>query len=259
MTCTLDWTRRLTLCVTLLAIAPLAAAQEAEPTPAEAPPAPSDNDAKARTIYQNGVDLYEQGRYEASVTAFREAMSLSGQKALLFNIANAYERTNDLQQAVDALVEYRIYAQPEEQEKLETRIRVLERRIDEVRMKAIADQVAATQAAAAAVAAAPVVIAPPTTRANGAKWAIFGVGGAIAAGSGTLAALSYVNTRTHKDAGDEAAYNASRTLNAAGLAGAGVGVALAAVSLALPSRSPVRAASLQTIPGGAVAHTSFRF
>lgn len=85
---------------------------------------------RAREIYDNGANLYEEGRYEAAILAFEQAYDLSGAPLLLYNIANAYERLGELERAVEYLDRYRAFAPPEEAESLRERVRSLERRID---------------------------------------------------------------------------------------------------------------------------------
>lgn len=88
-------------------------------------------DGRARELYENGVILYEEGRYEDAVAAFEEAYRLSNRPALLFNIANAQERCGRWGDALDVLSRYRAYAPAGERETLDRRISNLERRIAE--------------------------------------------------------------------------------------------------------------------------------
>ncbi len=104
--------------MTLLLIALWCAAQAGE-----------GDDARARELYENGAILYEEGRYEDAVIAFEEAYRLSGRPALLFNIANALERTGRWDEALDVLSRYRAYAPADERETLDRRITNLERRV----------------------------------------------------------------------------------------------------------------------------------
>ena len=95
-----------------------------------------ETDARARELYENGEILYNEGRYEDAIVAWEEAYRLSERAALLFNIANAYERLGRYDEALDALNRYRAYAKAEERESLDRRIANLERRRDEAKAQA---------------------------------------------------------------------------------------------------------------------------
>ena len=104
---------------------------------------------RARELYQNGAILYEEGRYDDAIAAWQEAYRLSEKPELLFNIANAQERSGHYEDALDTLSRYRAYAAADEREALDRRIRNLERRAEEA-------------AAAAPTTAAPTTTPPPT-------------------------------------------------------------------------------------------------
>jgi TolA-binding protein len=234
----------LALCALLAHGAP-ALAQD-DTTTAE--PAPSD--AEAKRLFDSGAELYEEGRYEQAIVAFREAYTLSKRHALLKNIANAQERLGDLEGAVATLNEYRIYADEETKASLETRVRVLEDRIAKERAAALAAEAAALEAAKAQAAAAPPAPAPeaaPERRPNTTKWVLMGTGAALTGGFGALTVISYTNGQNAADAGDESTYNNIRTLNNVSGAVAMAGGALLAVSVALPSS---RAVSVAPTMGG---------
>ncbi len=90
-----------------------------------------DSDARARELYENGAMLYEEGRYEDAIAAWEEAYDLSERAALLYNIANAYERIGDYEAALDALGRYRAFAPASERESLDRRLRNIESRMAE--------------------------------------------------------------------------------------------------------------------------------
>jgi len=84
--------------VTLLCLfvaAPVAHAQSPEP-----------DDARARELFLRGDAHYAAGRYEQAVSDFLEAYELSGKPALLYNLANVYERLSDYAAAADYLRRY---------------------------------------------------------------------------------------------------------------------------------------------------------
>lgn len=110
--------------------APLAVAAQA---PNEAPPARAGreaDDARARELYVIGDEFYANGRYEAAEEAFAEAYRLSGRPLLLFNLANAQERSGRWPEAAQNLRRYREHAPAAEHAELDARLIALERRIE---------------------------------------------------------------------------------------------------------------------------------
>ena len=103
------------------------AAFEADPGEG-AHPHSADDDRRARELFVLGDRLYEEGRYEASVTAFTEAYRLSGRPLLLFNLANAEERLGRLDDAAEHLRAYLPHAPEDEREAVEMRARRIEER-----------------------------------------------------------------------------------------------------------------------------------
>ncbi len=118
---------------TLLAIAllgclvPVAGAQN------EADGALSEQDRHARELFLLGDDLYAQGRYEEALAAFEEAYELSQRPLLLFNIANAQERSGRWEEAMASLRAYLPHADEAERARIESRIASLERRVARLR------------------------------------------------------------------------------------------------------------------------------
>ena len=88
------------------------------------------DDARARELYVIGDEFYANGRYEAAEEAFAEAYRLSGRPLLLFNLANAQERSGRWPEAVQSLRRYREQAPPAEHAELDARLLALERRIE---------------------------------------------------------------------------------------------------------------------------------
>ncbi len=105
-------------------------AARAETLPAAPDPAvvTEADDARARELFENGAALYDEGRYEDAIAAWREAWRLSGRPLLLFNMANAAERLARWSEAAALLNRYRAFAPQEEREVLERRIENIERR-----------------------------------------------------------------------------------------------------------------------------------
>lgn len=112
-------------------------------TPAQPPDAPAASeapaqteagraqaDADARAYFVAGDEFYASGRYEEAERAFAEAYRLSPRPLLLFNLANAQERSGRWERAVTSLRAYREHAPSSEYPALDTRIAELQRRID---------------------------------------------------------------------------------------------------------------------------------
>lgn len=215
-------------------LAGLAMAQDAtdEAAGTTEPATATDDVAKAAELYETGSRLYEEALYDQAIEAFERAFELSDEPALLFNIANAQERLGDLEGTIETLNRYRIYAPAEEGDRLDRRVRTLETRLLEQK-KLEAEQAAA--AAANQTDEGPRMEMRP----NSTKWALVGAGAATTAVFGTLAAVSEQEGRAAIEAGDKDAYGAPRTLNNVSLALAAVGVGLAGVGIALPSKREV--------------------
>ena len=144
------------------ALAPPAWADELVP-PAN-PPSEADI-GRAKELFENGQILYDEGRYEAAVTAWQASYRLSGYPDLLFNISGAQERLGAFQAALDTLNQYRVYAPADERETIERRMRTLEERI-------------AKQPAAPIAVAEPAPVVAPEKRAPIGPIALTAVGAA---------------------------------------------------------------------------------
>ncbi len=114
-------------------------------------------DDRAKELYENGADLYDEGRYEDAVAAWQESYKLSNKPLLLYNIANAEERAGHYDVALDNLNRYRAFATADEREILDRRIRNLEARIDQTKASSPTTSPIATPP----VTTAPVVTTPP--------------------------------------------------------------------------------------------------
>lgn len=98
-----------------------------------ASPARAQEDAlhAAKVHYEAGEQHYLRGRYEEAIREFEEALRLSKRPALLYNIAQAYERLGDLAKTREYLQRYLDSgaATPEEATTLGDKIRVLDERL----------------------------------------------------------------------------------------------------------------------------------
>ncbi|MCB9671452.1 MAG: hypothetical protein H6736_15935 [Alphaproteobacteria bacterium] len=225
-------------------LAGLALAQDPGAEPAEAPPeetpaatdGPSEADlAEAARLYEAGVKMYDEALYAQAIEAFQKSYDLSGEPALLFNIANAQEREGDVEGTIATLNRYRIYAPAGEAESLDRRVRTLETRLLEQKRK---------DAEAAAAKNVQPTGPQMVERTNGTKWALVGAGTGGAVVFGVVAGLAYVEGQDAIDAGDKALYGTPRTLNNISLALAAVGIGMAGVGLTLPSKRQVPAVGL---------------
>lgn len=190
----------------LVCLIGLASAQEApRPPAAEAPEARQ----RARELYENGERLYEEGEYEGAILAFREALELSGEAVLHFNIANCLERLGRLGEARDELTLYRAVAPAEEAETLNRRISAMDRRIAEAQV--------ATQE----------LPPPPVRRRPQMPLVLSGVA-TFTLGAGA-SALTYSESRRFIVTDDRGAYQRVRALNGASWAGMVVGAGLSTV------------------------------
>lgn len=92
-----------------LALALLVAGGVAYAQPAQTPP-PKETEspalAEARRLYVEGNEHYAAGRYTLAAERFVKAYELSGKPALLFNLANTYERAGDYEKAAHYLRMY---------------------------------------------------------------------------------------------------------------------------------------------------------
>ena len=91
----------------------------------------AETEERARALFVEGTRLYESGRYEEAVEAFRIAHTLSGRPLLLFNMASALERVGRWDEALEALETYMKTAPLDELESLDSRIQQIRVRIEE--------------------------------------------------------------------------------------------------------------------------------
>jgi tetratricopeptide (TPR) repeat protein len=247
--------------LTFVRVAALVTALAVPVTPVLAAPAapaaePADTDARARELYENGAALYREGRYEAAVVAWEQALKLSGRHTLLLNIAGAWERLGRLDEAIDALNRYRVYAKADERETLAKRVAALEERRDAERAAAAEPPEPSppppspaapppTSAPTTAAPTAPTPLPSPVRRRRTAGYVLIGTGSALAAGFGAIAGVTYAQSRTFLDTGDREAWEALRPLNNASVAAGATGGALllTGIILAAVPEKPGAAAS----------------
>ncbi|MDP2307864.1 MAG: tetratricopeptide repeat protein [Pseudomonadota bacterium] len=240
-----------------LCLSGAAHAQSLPPAPDPADVQPAD-DARARELFENGSLLYDEGRYEDAIAAWKEAWRLSGRALLLFNMANATERLGRYEEAMELLSRYRAFAPAEERETLDRRIRNIERRLDEVEAMApvpapLPPPVAATSGAAATGSVATV----PKKPVRAVPLVLLGVGGASLV-TGAVFGVRALGARADAAAlctplGDQvwcpesAAGPLAVDRESALVADIGLGVGIGAVAggligLLLPQKAPVKVA-----------------
>ncbi|MBI4509046.1 MAG: tetratricopeptide repeat protein [Deltaproteobacteria bacterium] len=167
----------------------------------------------AKIHFQAGEQYYLRGRYEQAVSEFREAYRLSQRPALLYNIAQAYERLGDIPKAREHLKAYLDSgaAPKEEIEVLEDKIQSFDQRIGRSHERGVDESLPKTEATSGHPAEEPppapeTEVQPPDAEAAqglalpgspGApaqarplrtwKWVALGTGGGLALGAGLLA------------------------------------------------------------------------
>ena len=96
---TLIWAPTLALC---LAAGPV----HAKTSTAIGAAAPQDADVEARTHFERGVELFEEGDYRSAVFEFETAHGLSGNNHLLYNIAVCRDELHEYAAAMQAYRQY---------------------------------------------------------------------------------------------------------------------------------------------------------
>lgn len=184
-------------------------------------------DATARELYRLGASLYESGRYDEALVAFREAYDASGRMAILYNMANTQERLGDLEGAIDSLRRYVRFAPPARIPSIELRIAALRERLE-------------TVSPATAIALRPEPPPEPLVRRRARpRWGLVGVGGTLAAGFGTVAAYSYLEGLEDRSQLDEEGFQRNLLLNRIAFSAAGVGGGLVVLGFIVPKKVEV--------------------
>jgi tetratricopeptide (TPR) repeat protein len=94
--------------------------------------AAADQDDEARIHYEAGEQYYVRGQYALAIREFEEAYRLAPAPALLYNIAQSYERNGQFQRARDNLARYidSGAADPAEVPVLEDKLAAIDARIE---------------------------------------------------------------------------------------------------------------------------------
>mgnify|MGYP001587059220 CR=1 FL=1 len=91
-----------------------------------------DTTATAKKYFDSGKILYKQASYKEAIMEFQKAYSLVPHGALLYNIAQCYEKIGDVPQALRAYKEYlRAVPNAEDKDYVQVSINNLEKRLRE--------------------------------------------------------------------------------------------------------------------------------
>lgn len=94
--------------------------------------AASADPSTAKAHFEEGARAYQEARYKDAISAFSKAYTEDPKPILLYNMAQAYERLADIPNALRAYRDFlREGASDEDREIVETRIRNLEKRLEE--------------------------------------------------------------------------------------------------------------------------------
>jgi tetratricopeptide (TPR) repeat protein len=163
----------------------------------------------AKIHFQAGEQYYKSSHYLEAISEFKEAYRLSQAAALLYNIAQAYDRMCDVAHAREYLQKYIDTGQtdPGELAGLKEKLRGYDRRLadekaaDDARRRATAPPPAPPQTAPAPVAPAPQVIETATPRPYKTwKWIAAGAGVACVVVAGLFAADASKMAKNLEDA-----------------------------------------------------------
>lgn len=173
------------------------AAFAAEPTPG-----PSTDEAKA--LYVQGVSYYERGDYSTAIRLWRKSYEITGEPAILFNIAKAHEEDGNPRAALAAWREYQPLASPDDQRLAATRIRELE-----LVVSALGEPEPAPAPSASppppAPAPAPAPASEPTPAVSERKsYRGLAVAGLALGGAGAVTAGTWLSVSARSAAGDTA-------------------------------------------------------
>jgi tetratricopeptide (TPR) repeat protein len=186
---------RLALVVLLAgSVAGNAQAQPAQPDKPKSPDnagAPADPSkespalTQARALFVEGEAHYQAGRYVLAAERFLKAYELSGKPALLFNLANTYERAGDYEKAAKYLRLYLDGGEVHDVTSVRARLQRLELAASEQKKNAEAAKNADTNTTPAS---APAAVDAPVTKDRPSRVPYYVAGGGVVVGvAATLA------------------------------------------------------------------------
>lgn len=207
---------------------PMVARAQAAPQTSDAPPAsnpsaaPSDDERVARELFEQGREAYTEGRFEDARELFERSYERSGRPELLYNIAQAAERTRDDEHALET---YRAF--------LEALPDAPERDFVEARIVFLSERQRDRAAAASAQPSPGLDLGP-------APVALLAGGGAVAVGGAALLAVALRGRNQVEGASEGSSYarvrrrgERARGLGYAGQVALGLGVAAAVTGAVL--------------------------
>jgi tetratricopeptide (TPR) repeat protein len=143
-----------------------------------------DETSAAQGLFKAGASSYKEGDYAKAIQYWRDALERDCQANLLLsNLANAYEKSGDLDAAIVTLETY-LKREPNDPE-----APTMQKRIENMR-KAKAAAAPATQSATSSAAAKPTATAAPTSTATGKGSAGPGIAPLVVAGVGGVLAIT---------------------------------------------------------------------
>ena len=243
------------------------------PAMAEEPADPTTSGPDARTLFRNGEALFNEGRYEDAITAWKESYRLSEKPLLLYNIANAYERLGNLHETWEHLNKYRAYAAEDEREALGRRMLNLTARMEAAKETANTTP-PKTDPVVVPVETTPITTTPVETTTKRAPVLPIVIGAVALAGYGTgiaggVSALSARREARPLCSGSDPSFcmdsakaplSRDRAFSAVADAGFALGAAATvgeAVAIALAVRGQPSAVSMAPMPGGLSLHGRF--
>jgi tetratricopeptide (TPR) repeat protein len=225
---------------------------------------PSDKDIEAAKAYSTaGASYYANGQYDKAIAEFQEAYRLTKLAGFLYNIAQAYEKLNDLPHAREYLKKYMDSGQTEAGElpSLQEKLRSIDGRIAEDEKKKKEQEAAANANKPPIVDASPPP-EPPQRPFKVAKWVVAAVGVACV-GAATFFAIDASSQNSKiQDAANKTpptpfgpdlsdAYDAGRRDNTLaivfGISG-GVLVATGVIFFVLDAKAPRETARVSVVP-----------
>jgi len=201
---------------------------------------------RAVVLFRQGAAAYDAGRFEEAADLFLQANEAYPEPILLYNYARAEESLGELENARRAYVEY-LATDPEDRAAIEARIRILDGLLEEREaLESRAEEEAARAAAEAERAEAARRQAELANRpSRTGPVSILAGGGIVLAGGAVLTGLGQSRARSANDADRplvdaEDRHASGQRMNRAGLALAGVGVAvlIAGVVWLVTQRAP---------------------
>lgn len=154
--------------------------------------------AEARALFIEGDAHYKAGRYALAAERFIKAFELSGKPALLFNLANTYERAGNYEKAAHYLRMYLEGGEVHDVASVRARLQRLELTV--IEQKKSGDNAGATQPSTPPVADAGDTSAPPAKQPSRVPYYVAGGGVVVGAAAAIVFGLKASSERSDIDA-----------------------------------------------------------